>query len=139
MPRTRRAEILTEWPAGDEWGLRVANVFTRVTAICILWYCTTPTRARACGPSSWPGDRGVVHGNRQLVVGRARCRRREETHDGENVSQADLATMQRVRAAFDPVGLCNPGKVFPTPRLCGERPGKYQAHPLEAAGKIERI
>ena len=54
-------------------------------------------------------------------------------------SDDDLATMQRVRAAFDPDGLCNPGKVFPTPRLCGERPGKYQAHPLEASGKIERV
>ena len=35
----------------------------------------------------------------------------------------DLDTMQRLRCAFDPAGLCNPGKVFPTPRLCGEVPG----------------
>ncbi len=32
----------------------------------------------------------------------------------------DLATMQRVRQAFDPAGLANPGKIFPTPRSCGE-------------------
>jgi glycolate oxidase len=32
--------------------------------------------------------------------------------------------MQLVRCAFDPDGLANPGKVFPTPRLCGERPGR---------------
>jgi glycolate dehydrogenase FAD-linked subunit len=50
----------------------------------------------------------------------------------------DLAVMQRVRAAFDPKGLCNPGKVFPTPRLCGEVPGPYRAHPVEAAGLAER-
>jgi len=31
----------------------------------------------------------------------------------------DLETMQLLRCAFDPAGLCNPGKVFPTPRLCG--------------------
>jgi glycolate oxidase len=50
----------------------------------------------------------------------------------------DLALMQRVRAAFDPHGLCNPGKVFPTPRLCGEVPGPYRAHPIEKAGVGER-
>jgi glycolate oxidase len=37
-------------------------------------------------------------------------------------SAADLDTMQLVRCAFDPAGLANPGKVFPTPRLCGEPP-----------------
>ena len=51
----------------------------------------------------------------------------------------DLAVMQRVRAAFDPAGLCNPGKIFPTPRLCGERPGPYRPHPLEEAGVIARL
>jgi glycolate oxidase len=51
----------------------------------------------------------------------------------------DLALMQRVRAVFDPAGLCNPGKVFPTPRLCGEVPGPYRRHPVEAAGLAERM
>ncbi len=51
----------------------------------------------------------------------------------------DLAVMQRVRDAFDPQNICNPGKVLPTPRLCGERPGKYQAHPLEESGVIDRL
>ncbi|MEB3332589.1 MAG: FAD-linked oxidase C-terminal domain-containing protein [Synechococcaceae cyanobacterium] len=32
----------------------------------------------------------------------------------------DLATMRLVREAFDPAGLANPGKLFPTPRSCGE-------------------
>ncbi|GIH13406.1 FAD-binding oxidoreductase [Rugosimonospora africana] len=36
-------------------------------------------------------------------------------------TQDDLATMQLVRRAFDPGNRANPGKVFPTPRLCGER------------------
>jgi len=51
----------------------------------------------------------------------------------------DLALMQRVRATFDPYRLCNPGKVFPTPRLCGEVPGPYRQHPVEAAGLAERM
>ncbi|CAN5918574.1 FAD-linked oxidase C-terminal domain-containing protein [soil metagenome] len=53
--------------------------------------------------------------------------------------EEDLALMQRVRAAFDPTGICNPGKLFPTPRLCGERPGPYRAHAIEQAGLAERL
>jgi glycolate oxidase len=51
----------------------------------------------------------------------------------------DLDAMQRVRAAFDPRNLCNPGKIFPTPRLCGEVPGPYRQHPVEASGLAERF
>jgi glycolate oxidase len=54
-------------------------------------------------------------------------------------SAEDLALMQRIRSVFDPSGLCNPGKVFPTPRLCGEVPGPYRAHPVETAGLAERM
>jgi glycolate oxidase len=53
-------------------------------------------------------------------------------------TEADLDTMQLLRCAFDPAGLANPGKVFPTPRLCGERPGRRTgAHPLQEAGVAE--
>ena len=48
---------------------------------------------------------------------------------GEN----DLETMNRVRCAFDPQRMFNPAKVFPTPRLCGDRPGKYVPHATETA------
>src|SRR3954463_897868 len=51
----------------------------------------------------------------------------------------DLAVMGRLRRAFDPHGLANPGKIFPTPRLCGEVPGPYRVHPLEKAGLAERL
>jgi len=51
---------------------------------------------------------------------------------------ADLDTMQLVRCAFDPDGIANPGKVFPTPRLCGEVPGRHKgAHPAQEAGLAE--
>ncbi len=36
----------------------------------------------------------------------------------------DLDTMQLLRCAFDPARLANPDKIFPTPRLCGEVPGR---------------
>jgi glycolate oxidase subunit GlcD len=35
-------------------------------------------------------------------------------------SDDDMAAMLQVRAAFDPSGLCNPGKIIPMPRGCGE-------------------
>jgi glycolate oxidase len=54
-------------------------------------------------------------------------------------AEPDLAVMQRVRAAFDPVQLANPTKLFPTPRLCGEKPGVYSPHPLELSGTAERL
>jgi glycolate oxidase len=52
-------------------------------------------------------------------------------------SAEDLDTMQLLRCAFDPESRCNPGKVFPTPRLCGERPGPRRVHPVEQAGLAE--
>ncbi len=50
----------------------------------------------------------------------------------------DLETMARVRWAFDPENRFNPGKVFPTPRLCGDRPGPYRPHPTELSGEAWR-
>jgi len=52
----------------------------------------------------------------------------------EMFAEPDLETMQLVRCAFDPQQLSNPGKVFPRTRLCAERAGPYQPHPLEVAG-----
>ncbi|HUC13462.1 MAG TPA: FAD-linked oxidase C-terminal domain-containing protein, partial [Acidimicrobiales bacterium] len=53
-------------------------------------------------------------------------------------TQEDLATMQLLRGAFDPLGICNPGKAVPTPRLCGEPPrSRRGAHPLQEPGLAE--
>jgi glycolate oxidase len=49
-------------------------------------------------------------------------------------SADDLDTMQLIRCAFDPASLCNPGKIYPTPRLCGEVPGKGQRRANIPAG-----
>jgi glycolate oxidase len=56
---------------------------------------------------------------------------------GYMFSEPDLQTMQLVRCAFDPENLSNPDKVFPRPRLCGDKPGPYTPHPLEKAGVAE--
>ncbi|MEV4537064.1 FAD-linked oxidase C-terminal domain-containing protein [Asanoa sp. NPDC049518] len=60
-------------------------------------------------------------------------------HMAKMFAEDDLAAFQRLRCAFDPDGRANPGKVMPTPRLCGEVPGVYRQHPLEAAGIAERF
>ena len=54
-------------------------------------------------------------------------------------AEQDLEAFQKLRCAFDPDGLANPGKVMPTPRLCGEVPGPYRQHPLERAGVADRF
>lgn len=38
----------------------------------------------------------------------------------EMFTEVDLETMQWVRQVFNSKGLANPGKIFPTPRTCGE-------------------
>ena len=58
---------------------------------------------------------------------------------GKMFAEPDLATMNRLRCAFDPLMLANPTKVFPRPRMCGEQPGEYKPHPLETAGVAERF
>ena len=41
-------------------------------------------------------------------------------------SDEDMNAMLRVRAAFDPLGLCNPGKIVPLLRGCGEAKAAVQ-------------
>ena len=53
---------------------------------------------------------------------------------------ADLQFMQRLKSAFNPTGLCNPGKVFPTKKSCGEAgPVAYRPHPIEERGLAQRF
>jgi glycolate oxidase len=63
----------------------------------------------------------------------------KKKHMPKMFAEPDLDAFQRLRCAFDPAGLANPGKLMPTPRLCGEVPGPYRQHPLEAAGLAERF
>ncbi len=54
-------------------------------------------------------------------------------------SEADLQAMARVKAAFNPTGRCNPGKVFPTARSCVPGELAYRPHPLEEQGLVQRL
>jgi len=54
-------------------------------------------------------------------------------------SEADLDCMRRVRDAFNPAGLCNPGKMFPTNKACVEVGPAYRQHPIEQQGLAQRF
>ncbi|MDX2242028.1 MAG: glycolate oxidase subunit GlcD [Leptolyngbyaceae cyanobacterium bins.302] len=49
----------------------------------------------------------------------------------EMFTPADLETMQWIRLAFDPHNIANPGKIFPTPRTCGEAARAIAAQQFE--------
>jgi glycolate oxidase len=53
-------------------------------------------------------------------------------------SAADLEFMQRLKTAFNPATLCNPGKIFPTRKSCGEV-GASRLHPIEEKGLAQRF
>ncbi len=141
VPRTRLPEVLRQIAAlSDEYGLRVGNVFhagdgnlhplvlydaeqgeterARELAEAILEACLD-------AGGSLTGEHGVGM-DKACKMPRM-------------FSERDLDVFARLRGAFDPEGLCNPGKVVPTPRLCGEVPGPYRVHALERIGAAERL
>ena len=54
-------------------------------------------------------------------------------------SRGSAVKLRRMLEHDHGLNLSNPTKVFPTPRLCGEKPGEYVPHPLESAGLAERF
>ena len=142
VPRTKLPEVLRRIDAlSGEFGLRVGNVFHAGDGNLhpLVLY-----DARNEGESE--RARGLAEAILEACIDAGGSLTGEH---GIGVDKAcsmpllfgadDLEAMQRVRRAFDPAGLCNPGKVFPTPRLCGEVPGPYRVHPLEQAGLAERL
>jgi glycolate oxidase len=141
IPRSEIARVLREIEAlAHAEGLRVANVFHAGDGNLhplVLYDARNPgeeERAARVGGEilrlciraggSITGEHGVGAEKAQYMA--------------EQFTREDLETMGRVRCAFDAFGIMNPGKVFPTPRLCGEKPGPYRPHPAEVAGLAER-
>ncbi|MGH2928210.1 MAG: FAD-linked oxidase C-terminal domain-containing protein, partial [Solirubrobacteraceae bacterium] len=142
VPRTRLPEVLRRTAElSAEYGLRVASVFHagdgNLHPLVLYDEDVEGESARAeqlataildlCIDAS-----GSLSGEHGVGVDKA-CSM------PKLFSEPDLAAMKLLRAGFDPDGLANPGKVFPTPRLCGEVPGPYRMHPLERAGLAERL
>ncbi len=141
IPRSAIAEVLAELAAlAALAGLRVANVFHAGDGNLhplILYDARVPgeeERAEALGGEilrvclrrggSITGEHGVGKDKAQYL--------------GEMFAESDLDAMGALRCAFDPAGVMNPGKVFPTPRLCGDRPGLYRPHATELSGQASR-
>jgi glycolate oxidase len=142
VPRSRLPEVLAQIAVLEErFGLRVGNVFhagdgnLHPLVLYDRRHEGEPEKARQLAEAILElciDAGGALTGEHGIGVDKA-CRM------PLMFSETDLETMKRVRSAFDPDGICNPGKVFPTPRLCGEVPGPYRAHPLELAGVAERF
>ena len=140
IPRTKLPIILEEIAVmAAETGLRVTNVFHAGDGNLhpiVLYDASIPGQeATAVDLSIRILHRCVDHGG--SITGEHGVGKEKQQAMGYMYSEPDMDTMQLVRCAFDPDNLANPDKLFPRPRLCGEKPGPYQLHPLEAAGVAE--
>jgi glycolate oxidase len=142
IPRTKLPDVLERIDAlAEEYGLIVANVFHAGDGNLHPLVCYDGSepgaaeRAEECSGKILDAcldAGGSITGEHGVGVDKKK-------HMPKMFAEPDLEAFQRLRCAFDPAGLANPGKVMPTPRLCGEVPGHYRQHPLEAAGLAERF
>ena len=123
VPRSRLPEVLAAtYRIGAKYGLRVANVFHAGDGNLHPFLCFDARHPEEVVR--------VKEAGRELME---TCVRAGGSITGEHgvgldksdylpliFSADDMDTMLRVRAAFDPTGLCNPGKIIPTPRRCSE-------------------
>jgi len=141
IPRTRLPQVLAEISRlADEFGLRVANVFHAGDGNLhplVLFDDAVPGQSdRAEQVSGAIVDLCIEYGG--SITGEHGVGSDKAKYMPRMFSDDDLDTMQLVRCAFDPSSISNPGKIFPTPRLCGEVPGRHKgAHPLADAGIAE--
>ncbi len=146
IPRTRLAEALTRIEAlAGERGVRVANVFHAGDGNLhplVLFDDAVPGEAeRAEEASGAIIDLCIELGG--SITGEHGVGSDKAKYMPRMFGEDDLDTMQLVRCAFDPAGIANPGKIFPTPRLCGEVPRRRTAsegaHPLVEAGLADQF
>lgn len=129
IPRTALPGVLRRInEVAASHGVRVANVFHAGDGNLhplVLFDDAVPGEAdRAAAVSGAILDLCIEHGG--SITGEHGVGVDKARYMPRMFSDTDLETMHLLRCAFDPAGLANPGKVFPTPRLCGERPGRRQ-------------
>ncbi|MDQ3911217.1 MAG: FAD-binding protein [Actinomycetota bacterium] len=142
VPRTELGAVLKRInELSEEYGMRVANVFHAGDGNLhplVLYDNDTPGEAEKA--EGLAGDIVVTclqHGG--SLTGEHGIGQDKKKYMPKMFTDDDMNTMQLLRCAFDPHGLCNPGKIFPTPRLCGERPGPFRMHPVQKAGLAENF
>jgi glycolate oxidase len=143
VPRTALGPVLDKIAElSAECGIRVANVFHAGDGNLhplVLYDDSSPGATAAAEVLSGEIlDLCISHGG--SITGEHGVGVDKSRYMPKMFSADDLDTMQLLRCAFDPAGLCNPGKIFPTPRLCGEVPGARRGpHPLVASGQAEQF
>ena len=140
IPRTKLPEVLRRIAElGEEYGMRVANVFHAGDGNLhpLVCYDSDEEAERAEELSGKILEACVEAGG--SITGEHGVGVDKKRYMPKMFGEPDLAAFQKLRCAFDPHGLANPGKVMPTPRLCGEVPGPYRQHPLERDGLAERF
>ncbi|HJR36885.1 MAG TPA: FAD-linked oxidase C-terminal domain-containing protein [Nocardioidaceae bacterium] len=141
IPRTSLPGVLRRMgELSAERGLRVANVFHagdgNLHPLVLFDDTVAGQTEKAEDLSAAILDLCIEHGG--SITGEHGVGMDKAKHMPRMYSDDDLDTMQLLRCAFDPGHLSNPGKVFPTPRLCGEVPGRHKgAHPLQQQGLAE--
>jgi glycolate oxidase len=137
IPRSALSEVLARIAAlAAERGLRVANVFHAGDGNLhplVLYDPGVPGQEAAAGELA-SEILGICLDHGGSITGEHGVGVDKKDAMPRMFAPPDLEAMHRLRCAFDPQGLCNPGKLFPTPRLCGERPGPHKPHPLVEAG-----
>jgi len=126
IPRTALPEVLRRISdLAGEHGVRVANVFHagdgNLHPLVLFDARVSGEAERAEKVSGAIIDLCIEYGG--SITGEHGVGMDKAKYLPRMFGEDDLDTMQLVRCAFDPDHLANPGKVFPTPRLCGERPG----------------
>jgi glycolate dehydrogenase FAD-linked subunit len=141
VPRTRLPEVLREIEKlSAQHGLRVGNVFHAGDGNLhplVLYDAGAGETERARELAEAILDACLEAGG--SLTGEHGVGMDKACSMPQMFSERDLETFERLRRAFDPSGICNPGKVIPTPRLCGEVPGPYRVHALERMGIAERL
>ena len=140
IPRTKLPVVLERIAAlAAEYGMRVGNVFHAGDGNLhpLVCYDGEDEAERAEELSGLILEACVEAGG--SITGEHGVGVDKKRHMPSMFAEPDLAAFQHLRCAFDPRGLANPGKVMPTPRLCGEVPGPYRRHPLERDGIAERF
>ena len=142
IPRTALPFVMSEISRlSSERGLRVANVFHAGDGNLhplVLYDDAVPGQDELAGELAAEILRLCIRAGGS-ITGEHGVGEEKKTFMSEMFAEPDLETMQLVRCAFDPEHLSNPDKVFPRPRLCGEKPGVYAPHPLELAGVAQRF
>ncbi|HEX6289085.1 MAG TPA: FAD-linked oxidase C-terminal domain-containing protein [Herpetosiphonaceae bacterium] len=140
IPRTALPRVLREIrQLSEAAGLRVANVFHAGDGNLhplVLYDRSVPGQEHIAETLAFDIIKLCVQAGGS-ITGEHGVGREKQKYMSTMYAEPDLDTMQLVRCAFDPQHLANPDKVFPRPRLCAEKQGRYEPHPLEQAGVAE--